>query len=486
MGSVFSSLASPVVLAIAAIVVILAVVRKMQARKYAGLNLPPQEQGIIPFVGVGLNFASGPLQYATKVYKEKGEIFTLTMFGKRMTFLVGPEAHMPFFSKNDTELSQEEPYKFCVPIFGPNVVYGTDLLHRQQQLKFISASLSGRALASYVPMIVKEAEDFFAKWGDEGEVDIRNELSELIILTASRCLMGREIRENLFTEVAHLYQMLDEGLTPISVFFPYLPIPAHKRRDQARLEMVKLFSKIIDERRKTPEVKHEDCLQVFMDSQYRDKRKLTDEEITGVMIALLFAGQHTSSVTGSWTGLLLLEKENKAKFYDQIMAEQERVLNETDGELTLEALDNMTDLHNCVKEALRMYPPLIFVMRQVTKAFQYKEYDIPENDILFVSPALSHRLDDVYAQADTYNPNRWRDNPPTRKYSWLGFGDGRHACMGENFAYVQLKTLWSVLLRNFELDLVGALPEPDYKAMVVGPQHPCKLRYKRRNSGGCC
>lgn len=41
--------------------------------------------------------------------------------------------------------------------------------------------------------------------------------------------MGKEIRENLFTEVAKLYQTLDEGLLPISVFFPYLPIPAHKR-----------------------------------------------------------------------------------------------------------------------------------------------------------------------------------------------------------------------------------------------------------------
>jgi len=60
-------------------------------------------------------------------------------------------------------------------------------------------------------------------------IDIRDALSELIILTASRCLMGKEIRENLFVQVAKLYQTLDEGLLPISVFFPYLPIAAHKR-----------------------------------------------------------------------------------------------------------------------------------------------------------------------------------------------------------------------------------------------------------------
>jgi hypothetical protein len=34
-----------------------------------------------------------------------------------------------------------------------------------------------------------------------GEVDLLDQLSELIVLTASRCLLGREIRETLFAEV---------------------------------------------------------------------------------------------------------------------------------------------------------------------------------------------------------------------------------------------------------------------------------------------
>lgn len=38
--------------------------------QYAGLNLPPQKSGLVPFIGAGISFASGPLQYATKVYKE--------------------------------------------------------------------------------------------------------------------------------------------------------------------------------------------------------------------------------------------------------------------------------------------------------------------------------------------------------------------------------------------------------------------------------
>lgn len=50
-------------------------------------------------------------------------------------------------------------------------------------------------------------------------------------------------------------------------------------------------------------------LQVLIDSRYRNVyggRATTDNEIAGLLIALLFAGQHTSSVTSSWTGYRML------------------------------------------------------------------------------------------------------------------------------------------------------------------------------------
>lgn len=49
--------------------------------------------------------------------------------------------------------------------------------------------------------MMQETEDFFSKWGDSGTVDIADALSDLIILTASRCLHGDDVREELFAEV---------------------------------------------------------------------------------------------------------------------------------------------------------------------------------------------------------------------------------------------------------------------------------------------
>ena len=43
----------------------------------------------------------------------------------------------------------------------------------------------------------------------------------------------------------------------------------------------------------------------------------------------------------------------------------------------------------------------------------------------------------------------------------------------------QIKCIWSVLLRNFEFELVDPFPEADFESMVVGPK-PCRVRYRRR------
>lgn len=50
---------------------------------------------------------------------------------------------------------------------------------------------------------------------------------------------------------------------------------------------------------------------------------------------------------------------------------------------------------------------------------------------------------------------------------------------GQNFAYLQIKTIWSVLLRNFEFELLDPVPEPNYTSMVIMPK-ACRVRYRRK------
>ena len=140
-------------------------------------------------------------------------------------------------------------YKFTIPVFGEGIVYDSPLDERQQQVKLLVHSMNTKGLEAMVPKMIDEAEDYFRAWGDEGEVELRKVFSELIIMTASSCLMGPEIRENLSAEIARIYHSLDGGLTPLSTLWPSAPVAKHRERDEARKEMVAIFSRVITARR---------------------------------------------------------------------------------------------------------------------------------------------------------------------------------------------------------------------------------------------
>ena len=58
------------------------------------------------------------------------------------------------------------------------------------------------------------------------------------------------------------------------------------------------------------------------------------------------------------------------------------------------------------------------------------------------SPAFSHRLPEVFKQPDDFQPERYkapREEDKAIPYSYIGFGGGRHGCLGQNFAYLQIK-----------------------------------------------
>lgn len=328
-------------------------------------------------------------------------------------------------------------------------------------------------------------QDYFSKWGSSGEVDLKYELEHLIILTASRCLLGREVRDKLFDDVSALFHDLDNGMLPISVLFPYLPIPAHRRRDNARKKLAEIFANIISSR-KGSNKSEDDMLQCFIDSKYKDGRPTTEAEVTGLLIAALFAGQHTSSITSTWTGAYLLCNK---QYLSGVVEEQKNLMAKHGDRVDHDVLAEMDVLYRCIKEALRLHPPLIMLLRSSHSDFSVttregKEYDIPKGHIVATSPAFANRLPHIFNDPDKYDPDRYavgrEEDKAAGAFSYISFGGGRHGCLGEPFAYLQIKAIWAHLLRNFELELLSPFPEIDWNAMVVGVKGKVMVRYKRR------
>ena len=409
----------------------------------------------------------------------------MQIFHQRLTFLIGPEAQELFFKSGDDVLSQDECYHFMQAIFGPGVVYDAPRKKRQMQFQTMANGLRTSRMKTYVAKIQQETIQYLnERWNQEtGTIDLYKALSELTILTASRCLHGDDVREHMFAELQTLYHDLDEGLTPLTVLWSHAPTPEHFRRDKARKQLVELFGKVIKQRREHPERSDgTDILSLFMDITYKDGTPITEEEVTGLLIALLFAGQHTSCTTSTWTLLFLL---HNPVVMQRVLKEQDQFMDKDT--LELDDVHQMELLHNCMREALRMCPTFIMLLRKVMKdtsvTVNGTTHRIPKDDIVVVSPTVSMRLDSTFPNANEFDPDRFAAPREEHKkpYAYLGFGGGMHSCMGQVFAFLQVKTILAVILKNYELTPEASkLPEIGYNDMVVGPRGNCNVQYRKK------
>lgn len=444
------------------------------------ISLPPRLEGGVPFLGHALEFGRNPVRFLERARKKLGDIFSIVLAGQKVAVLTGPRANEAFFRAPDDQLSAKEAYRFTVPLFGKDIAYATTPERMSEQLDLITPALSERRLRTYVDYIRAEVEDYIGRWGNEGVIDLGQLGNELTVFIATRCLIGHEFRQNLSAEFAHLYHDMEAGLNLIGFLWPHLPLPAFRKRDRARVRMVQMISGIVANRRAAG-TEGEDFLQTLMTARYSDGSALNDDNITGMLLTLIFAGQHTSAVLAAWTGVELLRQPD---YLREVLDEQETVF-DGDRALSFDTLNQMSHLGWAVRETERLHPPLILLMRKVRRELSYRGYKVPAGWLAMVSPAVSQRIAEVFPEPNEFDPYRFspgREEDRKQRFALITFGGGRHACIGMTFAYLQVKTIWSVLLRKFDFELVDANPRPNYETFVVGPKPPCRVRYRRRTA----
>lgn len=367
--------------------------------------------------------------------------------------------------------------------------------------------LTTEAFQSYVPLITKEVDDFIEHskdfQGNAGRIEVGHTLAEITIYTASRTLQGKEVRDRFDSTFADLYHDLDMGFAPINFIWPSCPLPANKRRDQARETMKDLYSEIIRQRRERlaageKQVDQEkDMLWNLMGSEYKGGKQVPDYEIAHMMIALLMAGQHSSSSTSSW---IMLRLASRPHIVEELYAEQVAVLGVGDNgklrDLTYEDLPNLKLNQQVIKETLRMHAPIHSIMRAVTNPLSIEgtNWTIPAGHVILSSPGYSAMCEEYFPEPENWDPHRWDEDRMKAAMRaeeeekidygyglvskggnspYLPFGAGRHRCIGEQFANLQLGVIIAALVRH--LKLRSPLGKDEFIATDYSVCYPCSF-----------
>jgi sterol 14-demethylase len=254
-------------------------------------------------------------------------------------------------------------------------------------------------------------------------------------------------------------------------------------RDRARERLVELVSEVIRERQAMADPPR-DLLGILLSLKAEDgtTERYSPSVITGILISTMFAGHHTSAGTAAW---LLVELLRAPAQLARVIAELDALY--ADGrDVSYQALREIPHLEHAVKETLRLHPPLIWLPRTALVDFAYKDWVVPKGTIVAMSSALSHEDPDCFAKPRRFDPDRFaapREEDAKHPWAYVPFGGGRHRCLGANFALMQQKAVWSVLLRRFAFELADppASYRDNYAAMVVRPKQPFTVHYRRRH-----
>ncbi|GAA1460939.1 cytochrome P450 [Williamsia maris] len=424
--------------------------------------------------------ASDPIGLFWRIREECGDVGTFQLADREVVLVTGATANEEFFRAPEEDLDQAAAYPFMTPIFGEGVVFDASPEERSQAIH--NSALKAQHMKQHAITIPNEVERIIADWGDEGEIDLLEFFAELTLYTSSACLIGRKFREQLNGHIAHLFHDLEKGTDPIAYVDYNADIESFRKRDESRKELQEFIQGVMNDRVANPPESKEDrdLMDVLVSVGF------DSNTITGMFISMMFAGHHTTSGTAAWT---LIELLRHPDYMSQVVSELDEIYGDTPAgerpEYTFAHTRQMPKVEAALKEALRLHPPLIILMRVVQNDIHIEGVEIAAGQSIAVSPAISNRLPEDFPLPDDFDPERYqkpRQEDIANRWTWIPFGAGRHRCVGAQFAIMQLKAIFSVLLQNYEFEM--AQPSDSYRndhsKMVVQLQQPCRVTYRRR------
>jgi len=124
----------------------------------------------------------------------------------------------------------------------------------------------------------------------------------------------------------------------------------------------------------------------------------------------------------------------------------------------------MDYLEACVKEGLRMWPPVLGLMSKTVPPAgdTLNGFFVPGGTNIGYCAWGVHRKKEVFgSDADTYRPERWLEVTDKAKLADMNnsfdlvFGWGKNACLGKPVAWIEMRKAIAEVVRRFDISIVN-------------------------------
>ncbi|OXA62685.1 Cytochrome P450 4C1 [Folsomia candida] len=188
----------------------------------------------------------------------------------------------------------------------------------------------------------------------------------------------------------------------------------------------------------------------------------SEKDIIAHIVTIFGAGFETTASGMNYT-LFLLASNPSAQ--EKVHLELDSIFGgDINRDVTLNDLSDMKYLEMCIKEALRIFPPVPLVSRNAQEDIHLSAvmslivnvYDgeiIPKGAqvMVFIREILQDPKH--YPDPDVFNPDRFlpEECAARHPYAYIPFSAGPRNCIGMKYAWIQMKTCLAHILRRFRV-----------------------------------
>jgi cytochrome P450 family 4 subfamily B polypeptide 1 len=230
--------------------------------------------------------------------------------------------------------------------------------------------------------------------------------------------------------------------------------------------------------------KYLDFIDTLLQAKDANGVGMTDGEIRAEVDTFMFEGHDTTASGISWMLYNMAKHpEHQAKCHEEVDAFFDSL---EDGIVTWDDLTKDSALQYltmCLKESMRLFPPVPVIGRRLTKDTDFAGKTMPpDSRILLIIYAL-HRHPDMWDNPEEYDPERFsRENedkiPP---FAYVPFSAGSRNCIGKHFALNEERCILAKILHHFEFSLDEDRPPEVMATMITRAKNGLYLKVKRRH-----
>ncbi|NXG76039.1 CP4A5 protein, partial [Baryphthengus martii] len=391
------------------------------------------------------------------------------------------------------------PYKFVVPWIGEGllVLNGTKWF---QHRKLLTPAFHYDVLKSYVGLMSDSVKVMLDKWekkNTEGKsVELFEDISLMTLDTIMKCAFSYntncQTQSNSNDYVRAVYDLsyfvtdrirnftfkdVFYSLTRKGREFQDVCKLAHDHTDKIVKERKMLLSSE-KELEKIQKKRHLDFLDILLCTKDANGVGLSDEDLRAEVDTFMFEGHDTTASGISWLFYCLsLHPEHQQRCREEIQG----ILEDRDT-IEWEDLGKMTYTTMCIKESMRLFPPVPFVSRHVSKPITFFDgRSLPAGCNAGLSIFALHRNRDVWKDPEVYDPLRFSPENSAQRHShaFLPFSAGSRSCIGQQFAMNEMKVALALTLLRFRLCPYPSKPPKPILQMTLRSSDGIHLHLKK-------